>query len=97
MTLIETQWLGVPALVSEHDDLPFVTAPSGPKALPPTDVDAWADALRALYDSPGLLAEIGAAGSAFVRANHSPQANATARERLYAELSGVVPAMDGMS
>ena len=29
VTLIETQWLGVPALVSEHDDLPFVTAPAG--------------------------------------------------------------------
>ena len=97
VTLIETQWLGVPALVSEHDDLPFVTAPSGPNALPQTDVDAWADALRALYDSPGLLAEMGEAGAAFVRANHSPQATATARERLYAELSGLTPAMDGAS
>ena len=95
VTLIETQWLGVPALVSEHDDLPFVTAPSGPKALPLMDVDAWADALRTLYESPGLLAEMGEAGAAFVRENHSPQANATARERLYAELSGVTPATDG--
>jgi colanic acid/amylovoran/stewartan biosynthesis glycosyltransferase WcaL/AmsK/CpsK len=97
VTLIETQWLGVPALVSEHDDLPFVTAPGGPEPLPLTDVDAWADALRALYDSPGLLADMGEAGAAFVRANHSPQANATARERLYAELSGLAPAVDGRS
>ena len=97
VTLIETQWLGVPALVSEHDDLPFVTAPSGPKALPLMDVDAWADALRTLYESPGLLAEMGEAGAAFVRENHSPQANATARERLYAELSGMALAPDGAS
>ena len=33
VTLIETQWLGVPALVSEHDDLPFVTAPSATEGL----------------------------------------------------------------
>ena len=97
VTLIETQWLGVPALVSEHDDLPFVTAPGAMEALPRTDVAAWADALRALYDDPGLLAEMGEAGAAFVHASHSPQANAAARERLYAELSGVAPAVNGAS
>ena len=97
VTLIETQWLGVPALVSEHDDLPFVTAPGGAKVLPRTDVAAWADALRTLYESPGLLAEMGEAGAAFVHANHSPQANAAARETLYAGLSGVAPTVNGAS
>jgi colanic acid/amylovoran/stewartan biosynthesis glycosyltransferase WcaL/AmsK/CpsK len=95
VTLIETQWLGVPTLVSEHDDLPFVTAPDGAKALPRTDVAAWADALRSLYDSPALLSETGDAGAAFVHANHSPQANAAAREALYARLSEVAPDPNG--
>ena len=91
VTLIETQWLGVPALVSDHDDLPFVAAPGGPRVLPRSDVDAWAEALRALYESPGLLVEMGAAEAAFARANHSPEANATARETLYRAVAGPRP------
>lgn len=88
VTLIETQWLGVPALVSDHDDLPFVAAPDGSTVLPPTDVDAWAEALRSLYDNPTLLDAMGDAGALFARANHSPEGNARAREAIYAELAG---------
>ena len=41
------------------------------------------------YDAPAdsLLATMGDAGSTFVRANHSPEGNAQAREAVYAELS----------
>jgi colanic acid/amylovoran/stewartan biosynthesis glycosyltransferase WcaL/AmsK/CpsK len=88
VTLIEAQWLGVPALVSDHDDLPFVAAPDGATVLPPTDVDAWADALRGLYENPTRLDAMGEAGAAFARANHSPEGNARVREAIYAELSG---------
>jgi colanic acid/amylovoran biosynthesis glycosyltransferase len=88
VTLIETQWLGVPTLVSDHDDLPFVAAPGGSMTLPASDVDAWADALRALYDDPAPLPEMGASAAAFARAQHSPEGNAAAREGIYAELAG---------
>lgn len=88
VTLIEAQWLGVPALVSDHDDLPFVVASHGATVLPPTAVDAWAGALRNLYENPTLLDAMGEAGAAFARANHSPEGNARAREAIYAELSG---------
>lgn len=83
VTLIEGQWLGVPSLVSDHDDLPFVAAPDGSLTLPPTDVDAWSDALRALADDPTRLEHMGAAAERFARAHHSPEANAAAREALY--------------
>jgi colanic acid/amylovoran biosynthesis glycosyltransferase len=88
VTLIEAQWLGVPALVSHHDDLPFVAAPDGSIRLEAGDVDAWAEALRTLYESPRLLESMGDAGAAFARANHSPEGNARAREAIYAELMG---------
>jgi colanic acid/amylovoran/stewartan biosynthesis glycosyltransferase WcaL/AmsK/CpsK len=87
VTLIETQWLGLPVLVSDHDDLPYVAAPEGSIVLPPTDIAAWADGLRALYESPSLLTTMGDAGSTFVRAKHSPEGNAQAREAVYRELS----------
>jgi colanic acid/amylovoran biosynthesis glycosyltransferase len=88
VTLIETQWLGVPVLVSDHDDLPFVAAPDGSLVLPATDVDAWAEALQALYQSPSSLREMGGSAMAFAKAHHSPEANAAAREALYGEVSG---------
>lgn len=83
VTLIEGEWLGVPALVSDHDDLPFVAAPDGSVTLPPTDVDAWAEALRALASDPPRLERMGAAAEEFARAHHSPEANAGAREEIY--------------
>jgi colanic acid/amylovoran biosynthesis glycosyltransferase len=88
VTLIEAQWLGVPALVSDHDDLPFIAAPGGSIVLPSADVDAWADALHSLYENPGQLGSMGDAGALFARANHSPEGNAVAREAIYAELTG---------
>jgi colanic acid/amylovoran biosynthesis glycosyltransferase len=85
VTLIESQWLGVPAVVSDHDDLPFVAAP-GALVLPPTDVSVWADVLRTLHDDPSALAQMAEQAERFARSAHSPAANAEARERVYDEV-----------
>jgi colanic acid/amylovoran/stewartan biosynthesis glycosyltransferase WcaL/AmsK/CpsK len=84
VTLIEAQWLGVPAIVSDHDDLPFVAAPGGSIVLRATDVGAWADALRSLYDAPAQLDPMGGAARAFARQHHAPETNASLREAIYA-------------
>ena len=81
--LIEAQWLGVPSIVSDHDDLPFVCAPQGSVVLPPRDVDAWADALLDLYGDRARLAEMGKASARFVRELHSPEATGAQRESVY--------------
>lgn len=85
VTLIEGQWLGVPAVVSDHDDLPFVSAPDGTVVVPPLDVEAWAEALRAMHDDPEWIVRMGAAAAAFAREWHSPEANVAGRERVYVE------------
>lgn len=86
VTLIETQWLGVPAIVSDHDDLPFVAASKASLVLPPTAVDDWADALRSYYEAPGRLEAMGQTASEFVMSRHSPEKNAQERESLYDEV-----------
>ncbi len=83
VTLIESQWLGVPALVSDHDDLAFVSAPDGSMTLPALDVDAWAGALAALADDPVRLRGMSDAATQFAHEHHSPSANAAAREAIY--------------
>jgi colanic acid/amylovoran biosynthesis glycosyltransferase len=83
VTLIELQWLGVPAVVSDHDDLPFAAAPELP-VLPALDVDAWAEQLSALYDDRGALARLGEAGKRFVREHNTIARNRDLREELYA-------------
>jgi colanic acid/amylovoran biosynthesis glycosyltransferase len=83
VTLIEAQWAGVPAIVSNHDDLPFVAAPDAAIVLPATAVDEWADALRMLYEEPARLQRMSRQAEQFVRAHHSPSANALAREEIY--------------
>jgi colanic acid/amylovoran biosynthesis glycosyltransferase len=87
VTLIESQWLGVPSLVSRHADLPFVAAPEGAVVLPEEDISAWADALRSAAEEPSRLARMGAAARAFARRYHTPSANAEAREMIYQALS----------
>lgn len=84
VTLIESQWLGVPSIVSDHDDLPFVTAPNGGLVLPALEVQQWAEALQALYHDPTGLERMGRAAQDFARLRHSPAANAETRERIYA-------------
>jgi colanic acid/amylovoran biosynthesis glycosyltransferase len=84
VTLIETQWLGVPVIVSRHDDLPFVAAHEGAIVLGPLDVDGWADAIRQLYEDPARLARMGELARGFAREHHSPEANAVGREAVYA-------------
>jgi colanic acid/amylovoran biosynthesis glycosyltransferase len=88
VTLIEAQWLGVTSLVSSHDDLPFVTAPEGSVVLAPTDVDAWAEALRELYSDPARVERMSAAARDFARAHHSPEENVRGREAVYDGVSG---------
>lgn len=83
MTLVEMQWLGVPAIVSDHDDLPFAAAPELP-VLGATDVDAWAEALRTYYDDRESLEALGRAGMRFVREHNTVEANMHAREAVYA-------------
>jgi glycosyltransferase involved in cell wall biosynthesis len=86
VTLIEAQWLGVPSLVSDHDDLPFVAAPEASHVLPPNDVSAWADHIAALYDAPARLEGMAQAARRFARDLHRPEKNLTAREQLYARV-----------
>jgi colanic acid/amylovoran biosynthesis glycosyltransferase len=83
VTLIEAQWLGVPGLVSDHDDLPFVAAPGGSVVLNATDEEQWAEALRSLYENPGELTRMGLVAGQFAAAYHSPGANAAARKLIY--------------
>jgi len=83
VTLIESQWLGVPSIVSDHDDLSFVTAPGGGIVLPASDVAQWAEALSSLYHDSTQLEHMSHAAHEFAKAYHSPQANAQARERIY--------------
>lgn len=83
VTLIDAQWLGVPAIVSDHDDLPFVAAASGSVVVPSTAVDDWAEAMLSFYQAPEKLKTMSAAAEAFARAHHSPEANVIARENVY--------------
>ncbi|MEJ7784520.1 MAG: glycosyltransferase [Solirubrobacteraceae bacterium] len=83
VTLIEAQWLGVPSLVSDHDDLPFVAAPEGSVVLPALDVEPWAEALEGLYRDSARLAGMAHSAEAFACANHSPARNVAAREAVY--------------
>jgi colanic acid/amylovoran biosynthesis glycosyltransferase len=88
VTLIEAQWLGVPAIVSDHDDLPFVAAPDASIVLPALDVDRWAEALQELYEHPDRAAAMGSAAQRFVRDHHSPATNVNRREAIYLDAYG---------
>jgi colanic acid/amylovoran biosynthesis glycosyltransferase len=83
VTLIEAQWLGVPSIVSDHDDLPFVAASDGSIVLAASNQTQWAEALEALYRDRSKLERMGMASHDFVHSRHSPQANAQAREHIY--------------
>jgi colanic acid/amylovoran biosynthesis glycosyltransferase len=87
VTLIEAQWLGVPSIVSDHDDLPFVSAPDGAVVLPPRDVSLWAEALEALYRRPERLQAMATNAERFVKARHAPAVNLAQREAIYDQVS----------
>jgi colanic acid/amylovoran biosynthesis glycosyltransferase len=87
VTLIEASWIGVPSVVSDHDDLPFITGPEGSIVLPDRSVDAWATVLRELYADPDRLLKLSPVAAQFVREHHSPRMNATERERIYDEVA----------
>jgi len=86
VTLIEGQWLGVPAIVSEHDDLPFVAAPEGTLIVPGHDIAGWAEAMLSLYDARPALNTMEQAARTFARTYHAPLENAEARDRIYNEV-----------
>lgn len=88
VTLIEGQWLGVPSIVSTHDDLPFAAAPNGSIVLEDRDRTTWAEAMRELYEQPAKLSSMGEAARDFARSMHGPEANAIGREAVYSEVSG---------
>jgi colanic acid/amylovoran biosynthesis glycosyltransferase len=83
VTLTEAQWLGVPSLVSDHDDLPFAAAPEGSLVLPSDGVDAWAEALAALHEDRSRVESMGRAAATFVRERNSPAVNVREREAVY--------------
>jgi colanic acid/amylovoran/stewartan biosynthesis glycosyltransferase WcaL/AmsK/CpsK len=88
VTLVELQWLGMPAIVSDHDDLPFAAAPELP-VVPANDVDAWAEVLRSFYEQRSELEALGRAAMRFVREHNSVAENVRAREAVYgAALAG---------
>ena len=92
VTMIEAQWLGIPSIASDHDDLPFVAAPGGSIVLPPTRVDLWGEALADLYHNPARTAALGASASRFAREHHSSAENAAKREAVYSAVSNDRPA-----
>ena len=83
VTLIEAQWLGVPSIVSDQDDLPFVSAPEGSVVIDSVDSRVWADALVELFGSPGNLQRMSEAARSFVRDYHSPEKTSSERESVY--------------
>ena len=87
VTLIEAQWLGVPAIVSDHDDLPFAAAPDGSIVLPALDLEPWAESLASLYHDPSRLDGMAAAATAFAKRNNDPRQNLEAREAIYREVA----------
>jgi colanic acid/amylovoran biosynthesis glycosyltransferase len=83
VTLIEAQWLGVPSIVSDHDDLPFVAAPDGSIVLPALAIDRWAEALRDLYENQPKLDAMATRAMTFAKRHHAPATNLAERERVY--------------
>lgn len=88
VTLIEAQWLGVPSIVSDHDDLGFVSAPDGALVLPARDVGAWAEAIEAVYEDRTRLERMSRAAGRFARENHAPARNLAEREAVYRAVGG---------
>lgn len=87
VTLIEARWIGVPTVVSDHDDLPFVAGNEGSIVVSDATVDAWAGVLRELYETRERLEQLSRAASSLAREHHSPGRNASERDRIYAAVS----------
>jgi colanic acid/amylovoran biosynthesis glycosyltransferase len=83
VTLVEARWIGIPTVVSTHDDLPFVAPEESAVQLPPTDAVAWAEALRELHGNRAELKRLARAGRRHARGHHSLARNVEGRERLY--------------
>ncbi len=91
LTLTLVQALGVPVVVSDHDDLPWAAAPGTP-VVPAGDVPALADALRSRF----LESQSGGAqhrrrvdaARRFVAEAHDPTQLARQRESVYDTIQG---------
>lgn len=80
MAVVEALADGLPVLASDRGGLPELVGAES--VLPADDADAWAKALRELWDRPELRATKGNEALARARAHHSPDA-------YYARLAGV--------
>lgn len=86
LTLTLLQAIGVPVVVSDHDDLPWAAAPGTP-VVPAGEVDAMADALRSTFleareNGSQLVARVEQARR-FVAEAHDPARLAEEREAAY--------------
>ena len=86
VTLIEAQWLGVPSLVSDHDDLPFVAAEDGSIVLPARETRGWAEALETLFEDRSRLAGMATRAEEFARTHNAPARNLAEREAVYSAI-----------
>ena len=57
VTLIEASWIGVPSVVSDHDDFPFIAGPERSIYISSATVDERAAVLRELYADRARLLE----------------------------------------
>lgn len=85
-TLTLAQFLGIPVIVSDHDDLPWTSAPGTP-VVPQGDVVDLADALTALWLStlhrPTDVREQATRAQTFVRRQHDKDLLLNKREETY--------------
>jgi glycosyltransferase involved in cell wall biosynthesis len=84
MAVVEALADGLPVLASERGGLPEVVGSDG--VVPVDDLDAWAVALRELWDRPELRATRGEAALAQARARHSSDAWYAGLARVYADV-----------
>lgn len=70
MSVVEALADGLPVLGGDRGGVPELVGPEA--VLPATDVGAWTQALRALWDDPSARARAGAAALARARAAHAP-------------------------
>jgi colanic acid/amylovoran biosynthesis glycosyltransferase len=86
-TLMEAMATGLPVVATRHSGIPELVEDGASGLLVPEyDVDALADALVRLVNSPGQWAELGRKGRAMVEADFNAAVQGRRMEALYAEL-----------
>jgi colanic acid/amylovoran/stewartan biosynthesis glycosyltransferase WcaL/AmsK/CpsK len=82
LTLTLAQAVGTPAVVSDHDDLPWSAAPGTP-VFRQGDVDGLAALMRELLDDPAGAGRLASAQQAFVLKEHDREVLVLKREGIY--------------